>query len=51
MNISPNVDNIDEKFQQLQDKLFIDRVYKNITKVNNQLADINIIADRYLGLI
>ena len=51
VNISPNVDNIDEKFQQLQDKLFIDRVYKNITKVNNQLANINIIADRYLGLI
>ena len=51
VNISPNVDNIDEKFVQLQDKLFIDRVYKNITKVNNQLANINIIADRYLGLI
>ena len=51
VNISPNVDNIDEKFNQLQDKLFIDRVYKNITKVNNQLANINIIADRYLGLI
>ena len=51
VNISPNVDNINEKFEQLQDKLFIDRVYKNITKVNNQLADINIIADRYLGLI
>ena len=51
VNISPNVDNIDEKFQQLQDKLFIERVYKNITKVNNQLANINIIADKYLGLI
>ena len=51
VNISPNVDKIDEKFYQLQDKLFIDRVYKNITKVNNQLANINIIADRYLGLI
>ena len=51
VNISPNVDNIDEKFEQLQDKLFIERVYKNITKVNNQLADINIIADKYLGLI
>lgn len=51
VNISPNVNNIDEKFEQLQDKLFIDKVYKNITKVNNQLADINIIADRYLGLI
>ncbi len=51
VNISPNVDNINEKFDQLQDKLFIDRVYKNITKVNNQLANINIIADRYLGLI
>lgn len=51
VNISPNVDNIDEKFDQLQDKLFIDRVYKNIAKVNNQLANIDIIADRYLGLI
>ncbi len=51
VNISPDVDNIEEKFDQLQDKLFIDRVYKNITKVNNQLANINIIADRYLGLI
>ena len=48
VNISPNDDNIDEKFEQLQDKLFIDKVYKNITKVNNQLADINIIADRYI---
>ena len=51
VNISPNVDNIDEKFDQLQDKVFIDRVYKNIAKVNNQLANIDIIADRYLGLI
>ena len=51
VNISPNVDNIDEKFDQLQDKLFIDRVYKNIAKVNNQLVNIDIIADRYLGLI
>ena len=51
VNISPNVDNIDEKFYQLQDKLFIDRVYKNIAKVNNQLANIDIIVDRYLGLI
>tara|TARA_Y100000589_G_scaffold52700_1_gene43897 strand:- start:287 stop:1042 length:756 start_codon:yes stop_codon:yes gene_type:complete len=32
VNISPNVDNIDEKFEQLQDKLFIDRVYKNINQ-------------------
>ena len=51
VNISPNVDNIDEKFDQLQDKLFIDRVYKNIAKVNNQLVNIDIIADKYLGLI
>mgnify|MGYP001451196594 FL=1 len=51
VNISPNVDNIDEKLDKLQDKLFIDRVYKNITKVNNQLANIDIIADKYFGLI
>lgn len=51
VNISPNVDNIDEKLDKLKDKLFIDRVYKNITKVNNQLANIDIIADKYFRLI
>ena len=51
VNISPNVDNIDEKLNQLQDKMFIDRVYKNITKVNDQLANINIIANKYFELI
>ena len=51
VNISPNVDNLDEKLYQLQDEQFIDRVYKNITKVNDQLANINIIAAKYLELI
>ena len=51
VNISPNVDNIDEKLNQLQDKMFIDRVYKNITKVNDQLANIDIIANKYFELI
>jgi len=36
---------------QLQDEQFIDRVYKNITKVNDQLANINIIAEKYFELI
>tara|TARA_B100000900_G_scaffold397426_1_gene397751 strand:+ start:2075 stop:3247 length:1173 start_codon:yes stop_codon:yes gene_type:complete len=51
VNISPNTGNLDEKLYQLQDEQFIDRVYKNITKVNNQLANINIIADKYFELI
>ena len=51
VNISPNVDNLDEKLYQLQDEQFIDKVYKNITKVNDQLANINIIAAKYLELI
>lgn len=51
VNISPNVDNLDEKLYQLQDEQFIDRVYKNITKVNDQLANINIIAEKYFELI
>ena len=51
VNISPNVDNLDEKLYQLQDVQFIDKVYKNITKVNDQLANINIIAAKYLELI
>tara|TARA_B100001939_G_scaffold132877_1_gene115432 strand:+ start:17308 stop:18480 length:1173 start_codon:yes stop_codon:yes gene_type:complete len=51
VNISPNVDNLDEKLYQLQDEQFIDRVYKNITKVNDQLANINVIAEKYFELI
>ncbi len=51
VNISPNEDNLDEKLYQLQDEQFIDRVYKNITKVNDQLANINIIAEKYFELI
>ena len=51
VNISPNVDNLDEKLYQLQDEQFIDRVYKNITKVNDQLANINIITEKYFELI
>ena len=51
VNISPNVDNLDEKLYQLQDEQFIDKVYKNITKVNDQLANINIITEKYFELI
>ena len=51
VNISPNADNLDEKLHQLQDEQFIDRVYKNITKVNDQLANINIITEKYFELI
>ena len=51
INISPNSDDIDEKLAQLQDKVFVDRVYKNISEVNSQFANIDIIAKQYQEMI
>ena len=51
INISPNSDDIDEKLAQLQDKAFVDRVYKNISEVNSQFANIDIIAKQYQEMI
>ena len=51
INISPNEDNLDSKLQTLEDKEYIDQIYKNISEINNKFANVDTIADQYIKLI
>ena len=51
INISPNEDNLDLKLQTLEDKEYIDQIYKNISEINNKFANVDAIADQYIKLI
>ena len=51
INISPNEDNLDSKLQILEDKEYIDQIYKNISEINNKFANVDAIADQYIKLI
>ena len=51
INISPNEDNLDSKLQTLEDKEYIDQIYKNISEINNKFANVDAIADQYIKLI
>jgi glycosyltransferase involved in cell wall biosynthesis len=51
INISPNEDNLDSKLKTLENKEYIDQIYKNISKVNNKFANVDTIADQYIKLI
>ena len=51
INISPNEDNLDSKLQILEDKDYVDEIYKNISEINNKFANVNQIADQYIKLI
>ena len=41
INISPNEDNLDSKLQILEDKDYIDQIYKNISEINNKFANVD----------
>jgi glycosyltransferase involved in cell wall biosynthesis len=51
INISPNEDNLDSKLQTLEDREYIDQIYKNIGEINNKFANVDAIADQYIKLI
>ena len=51
INISPNEDNLDSKLQTLEDKDYIEQIYKNISEINNKFANVDAIADQYIKLI
>ena len=51
INIAPNEDNLDSKLQTLEDKEYIDQIYKNISEINNKFANVDAIADQYIKLI
>tara|TARA_B100000003_G_scaffold89840_1_gene80594 strand:- start:530 stop:1702 length:1173 start_codon:yes stop_codon:yes gene_type:complete len=51
INISPNEDDLDSKLQILEDKDYIDQVYKNIKEINNKFANVDEVANQYIKLI
>ncbi len=51
INISPNEDNLDSKLQTLEDREYIDQIYKNIGEINNKFANVDAIAEQYIKLI
>ena len=51
INISPNEDNLDSKLQTLEDKEYIDQIYKNISEINNKFANVDAITNQYIKLI
>ena len=51
INISPNEDNLDSKLETLEDREYIDQIYKNIGEINNKFANVDAIADQYIKLI
>jgi len=51
INISPNDDNLDSKLQTLEDKDYLDEIYKNISEINNKFANVDGIANQYIKLI
>ena len=51
INISPNEDDLDSRLQILEDKDYIDQVYKNIKEINNKFANVDEVANQYIKLI
>ena len=51
INISPNDTDIDIKFAQLEDEKFLNQIYLNIEKMNNNFADVHNVVNQYINLI
>ena len=51
INISPNDVELDSKLKILNDKNNIEKIYKNIAKVNSEFANLEAVAKQYINLI
>jgi hypothetical protein len=51
INISPNDVELDSKLKIFDDKKNIEQIYKNITKINNEFANVDAVANQYINLI
>ena len=51
INIDPNIQNLDEELKKLHNKERLEKFYKNIENVNNNIANINSVAQSYSDLI
>ena len=51
INIDPNIENFDEELKKLDNKESLEKIYKNIENVNNNIANIKAVAQSYSDLI
>jgi hypothetical protein len=51
INIDPNIENFDEELKKLDNKESLEKFYKNIQNVNNNIANIKAVAKSYSDLI
>ena len=51
INIDPNIQNLDEELKKLDNKESLEKFYKNIENVNNNIANIKAVAQSYSDLI
>ena len=51
INIDPNDQNIDIKLNKLEDDSFLEQIYSNISEMNNNFANVNLIVKQYMELI
>lgn len=51
INIDPGDQDIDTKLSKLDDQKFLEKIYSNISEMNNHFASINLVAKQYMDLI
>jgi glycosyltransferase involved in cell wall biosynthesis len=51
INIDPDEKNIDIKLAKLEDEKFLDKIYFNISEVNNHFANVDLVVKQYIELI
>ena len=51
INIDPEDKDIDTKLSKLDDLNFLEKVYSNISEMNNHLASVNLVSKQYMELI
>jgi glycosyltransferase involved in cell wall biosynthesis len=50
INIDPNDQDIDIKLNKLEDDIFLEQIYSNISEINNHFANVNLIVKQYMEL-
>ena len=51
INIDPGDQDIDTKLSKLDDQKFLEKIYSNISEMNNHFASVNLVAKQYMNLI
>ena len=51
INIDPDDKNIDIKLGMLEDEKYLEKIYSNISEVNNHFANVDLVVKQYMELI